>query len=98
MQEGLAAVADEFVVDGFVGLEDGGASTVGYSPDVDGVAVVVIEEEDVVVAGAGGYDESAGEVRECFARAGVPDGRVAQFRGNAIGDGFWLEILLGVFW
>ena len=52
-------MADEFVVDGFVGLKDGGASTVGYSPDVDGVAVVVIEEEDVVVAGARGDNESS---------------------------------------
>ena len=55
---------DEFVVDVFVGFENGGAPAVGDSPDVDGVAVVVVEEENVVVASAGGDNESAGEVGE----------------------------------
>ena len=35
VQEWLAAVVDEFVMDVFVGFENGGTPTVGDSPDVD---------------------------------------------------------------
>ena len=77
VQEQLAAVANKFVVDMFVGFENGGTPTVGDSPNVDRVAVVVVEEKDVVVAGAGWDNKAAGEVGERLARAGVPDGRVA---------------------
>ena len=58
----------------------------------------MVEEENVVVAGAGGDNELAGEVGERLARVGVPDGSVAQLRGNAVGDGFRLEIVLDVVW
>ena len=56
----------------------------------------MVEEENVVVAGAGGDNESAGEVGEGLSGACVPDGSVAYLRGNAIGEGFRLEVLLDI--
>ena len=50
-------MADESIVERFVGTEDCRAATVGDGEDVDGVAVIVVEEEDVVVAGAGRDNE-----------------------------------------
>ena len=70
-------MADEFVVDFFVCFEECGAATVWYGPDVNGIAVVMVQQEDVIVAGAGGDNKAACKVRECFAGASVPDGSVA---------------------
>lgn len=50
---GLKACLDEAGMDEFVGSEDGGSCPVWHGFCVDGIAVVVVEDEDVIVAGAG---------------------------------------------
>ena len=60
-------MADELVVYGFVGFEECGAATVWYGPDVNGIAVVMVQQEDVIVASAGGNNKAACKVGECFA-------------------------------
>ena len=50
MELWFAAVADEAIVEEFISFKDGGSFSVGDGSDIDGVAVVVVEEKDVVVA------------------------------------------------
>ena len=66
-------------MDGFVGFEKCRSSSVWGGTDMDCVAVIVVEKEDVVVAWARGNNEVAHEIGECFAGACVPDSCVAEF-------------------
>jgi hypothetical protein len=67
LELGAEASANEPIVDGLVRGEDGGAGLAGHGLGVDGVAVVVIQDEELGVAGAGGEDEAARLVGEDLA-------------------------------
>lgn len=45
----------------------------GNGSDIDGVAVAVVGQEDVVISSAGGDGESACDVGEIFACGSVPN-------------------------
>jgi hypothetical protein len=64
LELGAEAGVDEAIVDGFVGSEDGGGCFAGHGFSMDGIAVVVVQQEKLCVAGAGGDDEAAGLVGE----------------------------------
>jgi hypothetical protein len=56
---GAEASVDESIVDGLVCCEDGGTGLAGHGLSMDGVVVVVIQDEELSVAGAGWEDEAA---------------------------------------
>ena len=58
----------------------------GNGSDIDGVAVVVVEQENVVVSLAGSDRKSAGQVGEDFSCGGFPNVDVA----NPGGSSGWL--------
>ena len=58
----------------FVGCFDGGLFAIGDGFSVNGVAIVVIEEEDIVVAADGRYNKSTCLIRANLAGDGVAVG------------------------
>ena len=48
----FATVADKAIIEELVGFEYGGSFSIGNGCDIDGIAVVMVEQEDVVVASA----------------------------------------------
>jgi hypothetical protein len=58
----------------FIGVEDGRASSVGHGFDVNVVAIVVIEDKHVGIAGAGGSEEAASLIGEYLASDGFAGG------------------------
>jgi hypothetical protein len=67
LELGAEAGTNELIVDGLVRGEDGGTGLAGHGLSVDGVAVVVIQDEELGVAGAGGENEAARLVGEDLA-------------------------------
>ena len=65
---------DKDIVDFFVGGEEGIGCSGCCSANMDGVAVIVVEKEDVVVAFVGWDGKSACLVTVCFAILYVPEG------------------------
>jgi hypothetical protein len=74
MQLGTEATALEKVKNCFVGSFDGGLLAIEYWFSMDGVAVVIIEEKNVVVATRGRYNEEAGLVKSYLASDGLAVG------------------------
>jgi hypothetical protein len=64
---GAEASANEPVVDGLVRGKDGDTGLAGHGLSMDGVAVVVMQDEELGDAGAGGEDEVARLVGEDLA-------------------------------
>jgi hypothetical protein len=78
----------EAIVDDFVGVEDRGAAFAGHGFGVDGVAVVVIQQEELSHACAGREDEAASLISEDLAGGRVRNaGGVAEVGafGGAVG-------------
>jgi hypothetical protein len=67
LELGAEASTNESIVDGHVRCKDGGTGLAGRWLTVDGVAVLVIQEEELSVAGAGREDEAAHLVGEDLA-------------------------------
>jgi hypothetical protein len=67
LELGAEAGTNKPIVDGLVRDEDGGTRLVGHGLSMDGVAVEVIQDEQLVVAGAGWKDETARLVCEDLA-------------------------------
>jgi hypothetical protein len=59
LELGAETSTNELIVDSLVRGKDGGTRLVGHGLSMDGVAFVVIQDEQLVVAGAGGKDEMA---------------------------------------
>lgn len=56
------------------------------------VAVVVVENKQVIAAGTRRNDESAGLIGEYFASTSVPNSGAAPVRGFAIGRWLWGQV------
>jgi hypothetical protein len=74
MELGAEAATLEKAKDGFVGCFDGRFLAIGYGFCMDGIAVVVIQDEDVVVATGGGDDKATGLIRANLASDGLAVG------------------------
>jgi hypothetical protein len=74
MKLGTEAVALEKAKNCFIGGFDGGLLAIWYWLSMDGVAVVVIEDKDVVVATGGRHNEAAGLVGTYLASDGLAVG------------------------
>ncbi len=77
---------DETIVNGFVCVENGGAALARHGFGVDGIAVIVVQQEQLGVACAGGEDEASGLIGEdlpigCRWHAGSK-AEVSAFAGN----------------
>ena len=64
VEDGFVTSAAEHGGDGFHGIEEAVFFPVGDGYGMNGVAVVIVEDEDVVVPGDGGADESPSLVGE----------------------------------
>jgi hypothetical protein len=71
MELGTEATALEKAKNCSVGGFDGGLFAVGYWLGVNGVAVIIVEDKDVVVATGGRHDEAAGLVGAYLASDGL---------------------------
>ena len=76
VQVGGVALVDQQFVGGFPSVPDGGGLPVGNGHGVDGVGVLVIQDENVIVPAAGGNRKTAGLVGE-----GLQSRRVVKERG-----------------
>jgi hypothetical protein len=74
MEPGTEATALEKAKNCFVGGFDGGLFAVGYWLSVEGVAVIIVEDKDVVVATGGRHDEATGLVGAYLASDGLAAG------------------------
>ena len=86
---GFASSANQHVVDVFKGSEDVVGVAGWDGSDIDGVAVVVVEQKYVVVSLAGRDWELASEVCVHFPCFGVPYCGVATIGGITSGFGLW---------
>ena len=59
MELGTEASSLEKTENFFIGVLDGFLLAIGYGFSMNGVAIIVIKDEDVVVAACGRYDETA---------------------------------------
>ncbi len=71
MELGAEAATLEKAKDCFIGVFDGGLFAIGDWFSMDGVAVIVIEDEDVVVATGGWNYKTAGLVGAYLASDGL---------------------------
>jgi hypothetical protein len=94
LEQWAAAGKDEFVVALFVSSKDGISCSVFDGHYVDEVAVVVVEDKEIVVATAGGKGETAGQVTIASpSGAAVKDCRIDMVGANAFGQGLGKRVL-----
>ena len=58
----FTSMANKAIMEELVGFEDGRSFLIRNGCHIDGIAVIMVEQEDVVVASAGRHNESASEV------------------------------------
>jgi hypothetical protein len=94
LEDGSKAGFDKERMGAFVGGQDRGGSFVLHGLGMDVVAVVVVEDEEFIVARARGSDKTAGLVGENLARVGHAGGEAemgTSARGGAEGESIVVE-------
>ena len=87
METWLESTGSEKGEGSFVGGDDFGAGTVFHWLGVDGVAVVIVEDEELAISRGGGGDEAAGGISGDFASGGHTIG--VQMMGSESGRICW---------
>ena len=85
MEAGAQATGDKKGMDALIPGNDTGAQAILYGFGQDGIAVVVVHNEEIVVAFGRGDDEAAGKVAEDLASE-----RLAGGEDGVCSCGWWL--------
>jgi len=96
VQFGRVALVDQHLVGRFPCVPDGSGFSVGNCHNVDGVCVLVVQHEDVIVATAGGNRKTAGLIGEGFQNRLVVEEHGAELVGVGLQGRF--EIGVDVRW